>query len=43
VIVKTGSEHAADTDANVHIRINGTTGYIEEKLDNEDDNFEKGR
>jgi len=27
----------------VYIRINGTTGYIEEKLDNEEDNFEKGR
>ena len=43
VVVKTSNVHAADTNANVYIRINGTTGYIEKHLDNEEDNFEKGR
>lgn len=43
VVVKTSNIRAADTNANVYIRINGTTGYIEKELDNEEDNFEKGR
>ena len=44
VIVKTSNVRAADTNANVYIRINGTTGYIEKRLDNEGiDDFEKGR
>jgi len=43
VVVKTGTVDGAGTDANVYIRINGTTGYIEKEIDNEEDNREKGR
>lgn len=43
VIVRTGSVSGADTNVNVYIRINGTTGYIEKLLDDEEDNFEIGR
>ena len=44
VVVKTGSVNGADTDADVYIRINGTTGYIEKLIDDEGRNdFEKGR
>jgi len=42
VVVKTGTVDGAGTDANVYIRINGTTGYIEKEIDNEEDNREKG-
>ena len=43
MVVKTGTVHGAATDAYVYIRINGTTGYTAKKLDNEEDNFEKGK
>jgi len=43
VVVKTGNITNAGTDAYVYIRINGTTGYIEQELDTEGDDFEKGR
>ena len=43
VVVKTSNIRAADTNANVYIRINGTTGWIEKELNNEEDNFETGR
>ena len=43
MLVKTGNVAGADTNAHVYIRINGTTGYIENEIDNEKDNFEKGR
>ena len=43
VVVKTGNIESAGTDADVYIRINGTTGYIEKEIDNEKNNFENGR
>jgi len=43
VVVKTGNIEGAGTDAYVYIRINGTTGYIETQIDDEKNNFEKGR
>ena len=43
VSVKTGSVDGAGTNADVYIRINGTTGYIEKELDNPGDDFEEGR
>ena len=43
VVVKTGNVNGADTNAHVYIRINGTTGYIEKEIDNEEDNYETGR
>ena len=43
MVVKTGSVDGAGTDANVYIRINGTTGYIEKAIDDEEDNHENGR
>ena len=43
VVVKTGNVNGAGTNANVYIRINGTTGYIEKQIDDEEDNYEKGR
>ena len=43
MVVKTGTVVDAGTDANVYIRINGTIGYIEKQIDNEEDNYEKGR
>lgn len=42
VVVNTGNVEGAGTNANVYIRINGTTGYIENQIDNEEDNYEKG-
>ena len=43
MVVKTGSVYGAGTDADVYIRINGTTGYIEKYLDEEGDDFKRGR
>ena len=43
VVVKTGSVDGAGTDADVYIRINGTTGYIEKELETPGDDFEEGR
>ena len=43
VVVKTGTVDGADTDANVYIRINGTTGYIEREIDGPGNDFEEGR
>ena len=43
VVVKTGTRHGASTNANVYIRINGTAGYIESLIDDEKNNFGKGR
>ena len=43
MVVKTGTVDDASTDGHVYIRINGTTGYIEKEIDNEANNFEKGR
>ena len=43
MVVKTGNVKGAGTDDYVYIRINGTTGFIEKNIDDEKNNFEKGR
>ncbi|MFE7541015.1 PLAT/LH2 domain-containing protein [Streptomyces platensis] len=43
IAVYTGNKDGAGTDANVYITINGTRGFVKHKLDNSEDNFERGK
>lgn len=43
VAVYTGNEPGAGTDANVHLTIYGTRTYVKHKLDNSQNNFERGK